>query len=113
LACSDTSLLLINWAFRADCRRPAYCGERRSRASHGRIVTEVRVRGEGAARERGHFSLLLDSRHMERAQRQHPVTRNATITTAKEPFALTLIPRVKSSPVSRHYSWCSRIEPSL
>src|SRR6516164_8671679 len=34
---------------------PAHCGERRSHASHGRIVTEVRVRGEGAARERGHF----------------------------------------------------------
>src|SRR6516162_3589306 len=40
---------------------PAHCGERRSHASHGRIVTEVRVRGEGAARERGHFSLLHDS----------------------------------------------------
>src|SRR6516162_7166552 len=45
---------------------PAHCGERRSHASHGRIVTEVTVRGEGAARERGHFSLLHDSRFSHR-----------------------------------------------
>jgi hypothetical protein len=43
-----------------------HCGERRSRASHGRIVTEVRVRGEEAARERGHSSLLHDSRFLQR-----------------------------------------------
>ena len=52
---------------------PAHCGERRSHASHGRIVTEVRVRGEGAARERGHFSLLHDSKFLHQNRKAEKI----------------------------------------